>query len=342
MTAVSEMDREQRRIVRAFVCVGLVVPVVVTVAAVAIAWSWRDELPDPIATHWGPGGAVDGFGSLTMLLVLTPLVTLGLPVLLVATALPSLRRGQRGPAIRLLAAAAVGLSVMMAVLLVGSLAIQRGLTDAAAAPGIGPVILWSYCAGVLAGVAGWFSQPAQQTRRDPTTPGAAVAVGAGEKVVWVRTQSMRTWFTALMVVLAVALGAGAVSILPESQWVGWLLLACAVFIGGAAAVMTSVTVTVADDGLTVRGTFGWPRAHVPLEDVASAEVATISGMADFGGWGWRLRPGAHGIVLRDGEGIWVKRRSTRDFAVTVDDAATGAGLLTALAARGAGGEAGRS
>jgi hypothetical protein len=230
---------------------------------------------------------------------------------------------------------------MMAVLLVGSLGIQRGVTDAADAPSIGPVLIWAYGLGIAAGLVGWFAQPKQETRRDPTAPGAAVAVAPGETVVWVRHVSMRTWFTVFMFVIAVALGAVGVAILPESPWAGWLVLACAVFIGGAAALMTSVTVTVADDGLTVRGTFGWPRTHVPLEDVESAEVANISGMADFGGWGWRLRPGAKGIVLRDGEGIWVKRRSTRDFAVTVDDAATGAGLLTALAARAAGGAAGR-
>jgi hypothetical protein len=333
VSLVTEIDREQRRIVRAFLWVGLVAPAIFTVVAMAIAWSWRDELPDPVATHWGPGGAADGFGSLETVLIFLPLLALGLPALLIATAFPALRRGNRGPNFRLLASVAAGLSVMLSVLLVGSLAIQRGLADAADAPSIGPVLLWAYGLAVVAGVVGWFVQPKQETRRDPMTPGAEIVVAPGERVVWVRSVAMRGWFTVLMFVLAVALGAFGVAILPESQWVGWLLIAVAVFIGGAAATMTSVSVTVNEHGLTVRGGFGWPSTHVPLEDIESAEVATINGMADFGGWGWRLRPGAKGIVLRDGDGIWVKRRSTRDFAVTVDDAATGAGLLTALAAR---------
>lgn len=336
MRVVTEIDREQQRIVRTFVWVGLVAPAVITAVALATAWSWRYELPDPIATHWGPGGAVDGYGSLAAILVWTPLLTLGLPALIAATALPALRRGNRGPTSRLLAAVALGISVLMASLLLGSLWIQRGLADASAAPGIGPVLLWGYGLAVLAGIIGWFVQPKQETRRDPTTPGKPIAIAPGEKVVWVRTQSMARWFTVVMVLIAVACGAFGVALLPESAWVGWLLIAVGVFIGGAAATLTSVSVTVNEEGLTVRGAFGWPRQHVPLDDVESAEVASINGMADFGGWGWRLRPGATGIVMRDGEGIWVKRRSTRDFAVTVDDAATGAGLLVALASRGAG------
>src|SRR5690606_23129821 len=42
--------------------VTLVVPLVVMVATVALALSWRDRLPDPVASHWGPDG-VDGASS---------------------------------------------------------------------------------------------------------------------------------------------------------------------------------------------------------------------------------------------------------------------------------------
>lgn len=325
----------QARITRAFLWVGLGLPAAVTLAAVTAMVMWRDDLPDPVATHWGAGGAVDGFGSLTTMFVLVPVLTLGLPALLTLTALPSLRRGHRGPHIRILGAAAASLSVLMAVLMVGSLAIQRGLDDAADAPGIGPVLLWSYGLGLLAGVVGWFAQPAQETRRSPRSAGIDPNLQPGETVVWVRTQSMNRWFIALMAVIAVGLGAVGVAIMPDTAWAGWLVFGVGALIGFLALTMAVVSVSASDDGLTVRGIFGWPSAHVPLDDIASAEVAEVSGMADFGGWGWRLRPGAKGIVMRDGEALWIKRRSTRDLAVTVDDAATAAGLLTALVARGA-------
>jgi hypothetical protein len=43
--------------------------------------------------------------------------------------------------------------------------------------------------------------------------------------------------------------------------------------------------------------------------------------------------GGVGYVVRTGEGIEVERTSGRRFVVTVDDAATGAALLTTLADR---------
>jgi hypothetical protein len=284
---------------------------------------------------------VDGFGSFTVMLVLLPLVSLGLPALLAAMVLPALRRGDRGPQMRLLGAVALALSALMNVLLVGSLAIQRGLADAADAPSIGGVLLWAYAAAIVAGFIGWFAQPAQDVRREPTEPGAEVALAPGEKAVWLRTVSTARWFTLLMIGFAVASGAAGVAILPEAGWAGWLLVGVGLLLGFLVATMTVVSVSVSDEGLTVRGVLGWPTSRVPLDDVVSAEVANVRGLGDFGGWGWRWRPGAQGVILRDGEGIWVKRASGRDFAVTVDDAATGAGLLTALAER-AGSEGGRN
>jgi len=57
-------------------------------------------------------------------------------------------------------------------------------------------------------------------------------------------------------------------------------------------------------------------------------------MTQFGGWGIRLGlDGRLGVVLRRGDAIQIERAGTRTLVVTVDDAATGAALLKALAAR---------
>jgi hypothetical protein len=92
-------------------------------------------------------------------------------------------------------------------------------------------------------------------------------------------------------------------------------------------------VTVDRRGLTVSlGPFGWPRVRVPADDVAEVTVAEISPM-QFGGWGYRIVPGGSGVILRAGEALIVTRRSGRRFTVTVDNADTAAGLLTAVATR---------
>ena len=63
-------------------------------------------------------------------------------------------------------------------------------------------------------------------------------------------------------------------------------------------------------------------------------MTTVSPLAEFGGWGYRVgRGGRVGVVLRTGEGLQVERSGGRSFVVTIDDAATGAALLNTLAAR---------
>ena len=51
------------------------VPMVVLLAALAVALSWRGALPDPIAIHWGTDG-VNGYGHLAS--HLTTMVTITL------------------------------------------------------------------------------------------------------------------------------------------------------------------------------------------------------------------------------------------------------------------------
>ncbi|MFE3293400.1 DUF1648 domain-containing protein, partial [Rhodococcus sp. NPDC059234] len=43
----------------------LALPVLAALGASATIGSWSDDLPDPVAVHFGPGGEADGFASLT-------------------------------------------------------------------------------------------------------------------------------------------------------------------------------------------------------------------------------------------------------------------------------------
>ena len=101
-------------------------------------------------------------------------------------------------------------------------------------------------------------------------------------------------------------------------------------IGAALAILLSSLFA----GLRVRSIAGLPRFSVALADVEGVAVVRVDPTAEFGGWGFRLGlDGRFGIVLRAGDAIQVERRRGRTLVVTVDDAATGAGLLSALADR---------
>ena len=61
---------------------------------------------------------------------------------------------------------------------------------------------------------------------------------------------------------------------------------------------------------------------------------SVDPFADFGGWGYRVRPGSRtGFVVRKGEALEVERGDGTAWVVTVDDAAEGAALLNTLADR---------
>lgn len=98
--------------------------------------------------------------------------------------------------------------------------------------------------------------------------------------------------------------------------------------------ITGWQVRVDSRGLTAAGAFGWPRLHVPADEVEGAHVVEINPLRQFGGWGLRTnRSGAVGVVIRRGEAIAVDRSGARRTVVTVDDAATGAALLNTYGER---------
>lgn len=95
------------------------------------------------------------------------------------------------------------------------------------------------------------------------------------------------------------------------------------------------SITISEQGLVARSILGWPAVHIPIEAIDRVELTNVQPMADFGGWGIRLGLDRRwGIVLQKGEAIQIQRNDgKRTFVVTVDDAATGAAILSAFASR---------
>jgi hypothetical protein len=168
--------------------------------------------------------------------------------------------------------------------------------------------------------------------RRPTT--VAVAADAprvrlleGERAVWIGRTTTPAAFAIGIPVAVVML---VVVVLTR---VYALLLVDAVVIG-VLVTFSAFVVRIDRDGLTVRSALGWPRYRVPLDEVVRADVTQVSPMKEFGGWGWRVgRDGRVGVVTRKGETLLVERTGGRSIVVTIDDAATGAGLLNSLADR---------
>lgn len=311
---------------RSTTLLALGLPLVVLGTAAAVAWSWKDALPDPVATHWGTDG-VDGFSSLgeavAVLLVIGAATAIGLWAL-------AWRAGTATSARRTVNGMNTWLALFLSGILLGTLHAQRGLSDAADVGPVGGAIALALLVATVGGAIAALVTPAEHTgpTDDPVAPGASrLPLGEDERAVWFRRT--RSGAGAAVVALA-TLGAAAAAVATD-QW--WMLLVALALLALSAATFSWV-VRVDATGLTASSTLGVPRTHVPLDEVVEARATTVRCFRDFGGWGWRTAlDGRTGIVLRSGDALEVTRSGGSVLVVTVDDAATGAALLNTLAAR---------
>jgi len=150
-------------------------------------------------------------------------------------------------------------------------------------------------------------------------------------ILWTaRCASRGITVLALGITLAlVAIGLGSVIALAGSTqptWVGWLIALIGIAVGGFGWMMSSLTATLTATNFVVAfGRLGWPRRVIALADISDASAIVVEPL-QWGGWGYRWVPWARAsaAVIRRGPGIALVLRDGRRFAVTVEDAVTGA------------------
>ncbi|PJJ63887.1 DUF1648 domain-containing protein [Compostimonas suwonensis] len=321
-----------------FAIVVFGVPALLGLVALVLALVWLPELPDPVAVHWGTDG-VNGYGPAWVTILLIPVLGIGLPALLGLIALTS--AGTRLPPVsaRWTGAFVPALSTFLVVLATGTLAVQRGLSDAHDAGGIGGVALVGGVAAVAVGVIAWFALPADPLPAPDAATGAsagaagsagssspAIRLGPGERAAWTAVTSSPP--LVVWLIIAVALVPVVVFLIVPEAWSAMIVTAVILVI---ALCLLSWRVTVDARGLHVRALLGVPVFHVALDEIAAVRTVQVDPLAEFGGWGIRLGTGGRlGIVTRRGPGIEVERTNGRRLVVTAPDAATGAALLTGL------------
>lgn len=275
------------------------------------------RLPDPLATHFDARGHADDYTSVQGFLVVSLLALVALGAGSAALA----RSRRAAPGGRWVVAAGWATAAGLAVPVWVTLMANADVSDAAAVRiPLGQVVLVPVAA-LLAGAAGWLLAGPDPVPERPR-PGAAprLPLRAGEAAGWSRTVS-----SPLLALVALLTLAGAVYTGLTAGWVaGGVLLLCAALSG----LMASVRVTVDRRGLALApALLPYPVRRIPLDRVAEATSREIAVFAEFGGWGYRVRPGRSGLVLRSGDGIVLRLTNGREFAVTVDDAATAAALF---------------
>ncbi|MGC0144374.1 DUF1648 domain-containing protein [Pseudactinotalea sp. Z1732] len=318
-----------------FGLVTILIPAMLTAAAVIVQVAIAPALPNPVAIHWDAAGAPDGFAPLWTVIAVTVLTGFGVPALMGLSALPGLKLGDQGVTYRFLGATAAGLSAMLTVLSTWSLMVQRGLDDATQVATITPAVLISSLVGLAAGAGGWFAQPHMPAVTKPERSSEPLDLAEGEDVAWLRVTTLGGSGMGILAVSLVALLLGTIAawLIPTDPTMPWILTGTLAILMVAAAVTGAFRVRAGRDGLTVTSLVGLPRLRVPLADIDSVGVVDVNPAGEFGGVGLRFVPGRFGVVLRTGEAIQVTRRNGRQFVVTVDDAATAVAVLAAYRVR---------
>lgn len=300
---------------------------VVAAVGLLLTFTWRAELPDPVATHWGTDGP-DGFTSRAVavwLPLLAPVIALlvGLPMLLMNARTAMVRRAANG--------LAVGVAAFVTGIVVMALGAQRGLTDAADVDVNGPILVGLLAGFVLGGIAAALTpgsrpgavahEPIPEDARRAALPDGAVAAWNG----WTAMPAIMLVGAAFVVIPVIL---AALGVMP------WVVALIGLLTALLVVSMSSFRVTAGVHGLQARSVLGWPTLRVPLAEIVEARVATAHPMRDFGGWGLRMgKDGKYGVVLRKGEAIEVERGDGSTAVVTVDGATDAVALLNTLAER---------
>lgn len=343
---LAHLDEAQRaalaRAKRAARWVGVILPLALTAIATIVLVLWIPRMPDPMAVHWGPDMTPDGFGPPWMNAAMAAGLGLAMTALSWLQGLQTWQARQRGTAVwssmfRILPAIVLGAVVFMQVIAVGTAWVQLDAVDARQTVAIGWVVLAAFGLWIGVTLIAFLAQPKLRIEAPGSGPVAPMPLATSERAVWVgevRPSRVFVWVIAVALVMLAAMALWAFSVEP---WAGAVVAGSFLLVLVLALISTWFRVRIDDAGLEARALLGWPVFRLRADDVVSVAAAQVMPFAEYGGWGMRWTPDRFGIVMRTGEGIVATRRNGRLFAVTVDDAPTGAALLAAAAQRASGG-----
>ncbi|MFG1921641.1 hypothetical protein [Cryptosporangium sp. NPDC048952] len=301
---------------RVLAAVSMWVPAI----AIGLSWlAWRDRLPERVASHWtNAGGPPDDTMTTTAALAGTASFAIAAAVAgaIVAIAVTS-NSTVRG------AFAMLGFVGGMAagVWLVPTwLTLRAGSPDGAV---LGGWVTALVACSAFAAVPYFLSTPGETPSM--AAPPQHIELRPGETGAWSRTITAPLF--AWVGIGLLAMGTVQIAIMRSAAALGLTPLLIA---GLGIALFVRLRVTVDWRGLRVVSA----ALHIPLRRIPLQRIAEVGAIqvdpAEWGGWGYRWRPGKTAIVLRSGPGLAVTTTSGRRFAVTLDDPEEPAALLETL------------
>ncbi|MEU3273709.1 DUF1648 domain-containing protein [Saccharomonospora sp. NPDC006951] len=309
------------------------IPALAACAAIAVRSALAGRFPDPLAVHWGPGGAADRSASLTALTVGSLVAAAVLAIIGSGLALLAIAR-ERGLS-RGVVTFEAWFAALPSLLLIATLLVNLDAPAWEQVTGGWLVLLWLLgtsvlTAGLAALVAGPGIRPAAQT--PPSPQGPSVGLEAGQRASWLGGTTSFVATATIVPVVLVLFGIETVSGTPVPIVAYIAVLGVGLVLG---LVMSKLSVVVNENGVTIRfGNLGFPRRHIPLNDLASADTGSL-GFWSLGGFGIRANPatGTVAYKLRSGPALKLTLRGGQTVWATVDRPEQAAGLINDLLRR---------
>lgn len=299
-------------------------------AIVLATWlAWQDRLPAELPTHWSGSGPADSATHAGTFW--TVVFAVAVIAALAGTVVTVIRINgtwtQRG-----IAAALGSTAAFAAAIWVASSASALDVTDPLTVH-LGAWILLPFAA-LSYGLAPLGLLP---PGRESAAAGAAAGtvtpldIEPGETVAWSRTLTSRL-FLAVAAVMVVLTGFVVFLVLQDpGSAVLIATLVVMVLSTLLVAAFCGFRVTIDWRGLRVTSMlFGFPLKRIAPGQIATAETAVIEPV-QWGGWGYRITPGASAIVTRKGPGLVVTLTDEKRFAITLDNPEVAAGVLSHVA-----------
>jgi len=296
----------------------------------------RHRLPNPMATHWNYAGRPDGSASPVRF------ATIAVAVWVFVALIDQAGAARADLAVRRVRIYRLGIWGFAAGVLVATSGVvvranldRSGWSGARALAwgGFATVLGVGVAVAALAALVGGIGGDAVVRTPGPDAS-RSLDLPAGTRAVWVATARNGV----LAGVGTVAIAAGlilvilglTVSPVHVTLAIGLPLVVIGAVLGG----FGRVRVVVDERGLAVALGAGWPGTRIPLGKITRA-WAEDRVPRDYGGWGYRgASRGKPVIMVRGGACLVVQRTDGRTFAVSVDDASTGAALMNRLVSAG--------
>lgn len=309
----------------------MLVPAAVALA-VSVVWSILliPDLPDPVATHVDFGGAADGFGSAAASIAGLSGVAAAMIVMFAVIVLAGMSSGAMS---RFLAGVGSGSVFLLASLQVAMLLPQAGLADARGFTLPGAYFAAPFVIAIAGGaLVAWLVTPVEEPE-GAVAAADPIAVSESSRAVWFGS-GRASW--ALVGVMGAGVPAVAVPAFftyrAGETLVTALLAVTAVVMVVLTVALLSVRVRIDDAGVHWSLFPGFPKGTIRYGDLDDVEAVELKA-GDWGGWGYRVGPKGHAILLRGGEGLQISRRNRADLYIGVDDAARGAALAKGFLGR---------